>query len=132
VYAKGADPFVETSDEKWSAAEEIRVRMRERAERVAAEAVEFAEKARKNLGGFIADGEETPPQPPEPLACHPGAMLMLVIASETKLQEPYKRLQQPIGLTMTPDVGPIHDMLVAEFPHAAAAIETMMVDLRED
>ncbi len=130
VYAKGNDPFAETRDERWNDVEEIRKRMRERAERVAAEAIEFAEKARKNLGGFIADGEETPPEPFSDDHADPGEML--VIASDGKLLEPYKRLQQPVGLTMTPPVWAVTDDLIAEFPHAAAAIETMLVDLRED
>ena len=54
-----------------------------------------------------------------------------VIAGEPKLTLPHKALiGVPTPLTMTPDVRELRDLLRIEFPHAHAAVDLMLGDLR--
>jgi hypothetical protein len=54
-----------------------------------------------------------------------------VIAGEPRLQPPYKALVgAETSLLMTPDLREVRDALRTEFPHATAAIDLMLVDLR--
>jgi ATP-dependent Lon protease len=62
-----------------------------------------------------------------------GLPSLQVIDSAAKLKAPpYQALAAAkAALTVCPEVRPVADALRAEFPHAAAAIETMLVDLHE-
>jgi hypothetical protein len=62
-----------------------------------------------------------------------GLPALQVIDPAVKLKEPQYRVlaAAKAALTVCPEVRPVADALRAEFPHAGAAIETMLVDLRE-
>jgi hypothetical protein len=135
------DPFKAVTSKDWARAE-MAQRDREKAERAAV--------ARESDGGVIErieriaaavnrspiwrkpNGEPVivPEDDVQEVAGEVSAGVT-VIAGEPKLVAPYKALaSRQTELVMTPDLKGVRDALRLEFPHAFAAIDTMMVDLR--
>ncbi|WP_159011755.1 AAA family ATPase [Bradyrhizobium sp. S69] len=131
--AIGDDPFKAVLEKEWLRALAAK-KDRDREDRAAAAvaAVEAAERVHERassliqeLGSLQAAGDVEAYQSSE--------WVVTVIVGEPKLQAPYKALVgRPTSLLMTPDLREIRDVLRAEFPHATAAIDMMLVDLRQD
>jgi hypothetical protein len=131
--ALGDDPFLAVTPEKWRRAQGMQSQ-REKDERAAAAVAEAAATNRKSARqqlreqvivdeGVVEDVQD------DEYAFSPG---VLVIAGDPKLQAPYKALVGTMTslLLVTADVRAIRAELRAEFPHATAAIDMMLVDLR--
>jgi ATPase family associated with various cellular activities (AAA) len=110
----GADPFKVTSDALWGRA----MTMLADAKGAASAAEQPPVTLRDRL---------TPPN-----AVPDDVPTIQVMRPVGKTPPPYTALaNEPTPLSVTPAVGPVAAALRAEFPHAAAAIETMLVDLQE-
>jgi hypothetical protein len=122
--ALGTDPFYAVTDAGWRTSELERAKDQERRrERLAAEYV-------KKVGGLkpvVVTEDDAQDDAEEDFAG------VKVISGSPKLSEPYKSL---IGsrtlLHPALNIVSVRNALLAEFPHAGSAIDTMLVDLRED
>jgi ATPase family associated with various cellular activities (AAA) len=120
------DPFKAVTGRDWMKAE-IAQRDREKHERAAAveaAAEEVTERVLRiqELRSTQAAGDAEAVQ---------DDYSVMVIAGEPKLLMPYKPLVgQPTPLLMTPDLREIRDVLRDEFPHAHAAVDMLLGDLR--
>ncbi len=123
------DPFKATTGKDWARAEMAR-RDREKEERARAIAEQAEQRVSSNIRDLVRHDDEGDMDAVQgdPDAVSAG---VLVIAGEARLSAPYKALLDcETPLVMTPELREIRDVLRNEYPHAHAAIDLLLLDLR--
>jgi hypothetical protein len=122
--ALGDDPFKAVLEKEWLRALAVK-KEEDRQERRAAALAAFEEAEQQRVSTRIQDLCTPQEGDAEDLNA------VMVIAGEPKLQAPYKALVGcPTALLMTPDLLEIRNLLRDEFPHAHAAVDMLLIDLR--
>jgi hypothetical protein len=123
--AIGEDPFAAVTFKQWTRAVTLDVERKREALAAASAAASSQKSALAGLREQPAAVEDAQDD------VQPVPAGVTVIGGEPKLVAPYKALVGcATSLTMTPAVVGIRNVLQAEFPHATAAVDLMLGDLR--